>query len=222
MTDVATVSYPSSRGCVYSSSSSSLSSLFLLLLLVEEQDSFNNIPRCLGFPYSLIFEQSIHCQAYLLFYLVLGSSKLRGGHTLSVHRHSFKCHCCSILCILVVAGDAVVTAVYRGWCPVLLNDGTIEELEGDHFVPPASPSIPRTACRALSPQQQCWVCSWPACSPGLHCPSSTSHSADTGYYQSTLILSRSTGMPSLTHLGSLESPVIVSFCAQNVFGVCLR
>lgn len=64
----------------------------------------------------------------------------------------------------MVAGDAVVTAVYRGWCPVLLNDGTIEELEGDHFFPPASPSIPRTACRALSPQQQC------GCVPDLPAP----------------------------------------------------
>lgn len=146
MIAVAAVLYPSSHGCVHSSSSSSLSSLFLLLFLVEEQDSFDNILRCLRFPYSLIFEQSINCQTHLSFYLILGSSKLRGGHTLSVHKHSFKCHCCTIWCILVVAGDTVVTVVCRGWCPVLLNDGTTEELEGDHFFPPASPSIPRTAC----------------------------------------------------------------------------
>ena len=64
--------------------------------------------------------------------------KAKRGHLLSVHKHSFKCHCCTILCILVVAGDTVVTAVYRGSCPVLLWS--------HHFFPSASPSIPRAAC----------------------------------------------------------------------------
>lgn len=123
----------------------------------------------------------------------------------------------------VVAGDTVLTAVHRGRCPVLLNDWTIEELEGDHFFPSAPPASPGLSTvhpsRALSLQKQCYVCSSPVCSTGLHCPSSASHSPDTGYHQSTLILSKCTGTPSLSHMGSLESLVTVSFCAQNVFGV---
>lgn len=205
------------------SSSSSPSSLFLLLFLAEEQDTFNNILRCLGFSYSLLFEQSINCQTYLLFYLILGRSKPRGGHTFSVHKHSFKWYCCIVLCTLVVAGDTVVSDVYRGRCPVLLNDGTIEELWSHHFFPPASPSIPRATC---SPSLQGPFFTAAVMGVFLTC---LLHWAPLSFLSKPFSRHR---LPSIYidtfqmyrdaqpyHLGSLESPVIVSFCAQNVFGV---